>query len=438
MPEFPGVPWEQLEEDIHVVKENPIVTIEEKALNTWYPRFYLTNPARKWLHQLSDQGALCITDALAVKTREKIIYDIASDASQFQLFNSDGALIFDIDYQGRLKTDLTVRKANPYLTVEEISSATWYPRINILNPQRSWLIQLDDAGRFRLRDLTAAADRLVIDGDGKVSSIAMFAQDLLPDGDLTRSLGSSTSRWLLNGWNPDAHASRHEYGGADLIHNLDYLAIRGYTVIDSARQLQNIAKIIQDLLISKSNPVVTIENTASGTWYPRFEIKNPQRTWRLLGSGYTTGDSFLIYDATAAVSRFIIGYDTAAGAKQFRWLNSAGTEIMSIDTEGDLTITGKLTQGACPEFSKMSLNEIKSFLKKCVSKPEPRKDGNGRNICDICNKPFSEDGCTDPKHWNSHIETHYHRTQEEVMALMHLVLNLIERVEQLEHRIGVA
>jgi len=400
MPEFPGVPWEQLEEDIYVVKENPTVTIEEKALNTWYPRFYLTNPARKWLHQLSDQGALCITDALAAKTREKIIYDTASDASQFQLFNSDGALIFDIDYQGCLKTDLKVRKENPYLIVQETSSATWYPRINILNPQRSWLIQLDNAGRFRLRDLTAAADRLVIDENGNFSSIA------------SATISGSA--------------------------NVGSLQIAGTTVIDSARQLQNIAKIIQDLTLSKVNPIVTIQETASGTWYPRFEIKNPQRTWRLLGSGYTTGDSFYIYDATAAVSRFIIGYDTAANAKQFRWFNSGGTEIMSIDTEGDLTITGKLTQGACPEFSKMSLNEIKNFIKKCVSKPEPRKDGNGRNICDICNKPFSEDGCTDPKHWNNHIETHYHRTQEEVMALMHLVLNLIERVEQLEHRLGVA
>ena len=400
MPEFPGVPWEQLEEDIHVVKENPIVTIEEKALNTWYPRFYLTNPARKWLHQLSDQGALCITDALAVKTREKIIYDTASDASQFQLFNSDGALIFDIDYQGRLKTNLIVRKANPYLTVEEISSATWYPRINILNPQRSWLIQLDDAGRFRLRDLTAAADRLVIDENGNFSNIASATVSA------TANVGS--------------------------------LQIAGTTVIDSARQLQNIAKIIQDLTLSKANPIVTIQETASGTWYPRFDIKNPQRTWRLLVGGTATGDSFYIYDATAAVSRFVIGYDTGANAKQFRWLNSGGTEIMSIDTEGDLTIIGKLTQGACPEFSKMSLNEIKSFLKKCVSKPEPRKDGNGRDICDLCHKPFGEDGCTNPEHWNSHIEAHYHRTQEEVMALMHLVLNLIERVEQLEHRLGVA
>lgn len=372
---------------------------------------------------------------MAVKTRERIIYDLASDASQYQIFNSDGVVIFDIDYEGCLKTDLKVRKTNPSLIITETASATYYPRIDIINPQRSWRLQLDSTGRLRLRDLTAAADRLMIDGDGKVSSIAMFAQDLLPDGDLTRSLGSSTSRWLLNGWNPDAHASRHEYGGADLIRNLDYLAIRGYTIIDTARQLQNIAAIIQDVFQTKASPVFRMTETASGTSYPRLELYNPQRNWRIFNS---SDGSLNIYDVSAAVYRLRFFYSTTANSEQLRVVNSAGTTIMSIDYEGDVTIPGKLTQGACPEFSKMSLNEIKSFLQKCVSKPEPRKDGNGRDICDICNKPFSEDGCTNPEHWNNHVETHYHRTQEEVMALMHLVLNLIERVEQLEHKLGVA
>jgi len=40
---------------------------------------------------------------------------------------------------------------------------------------------------------------------------------------------------------PSAHASTHEYGGTDLVRNLDYLAIRGTTVIDSSRNLTNIA-----------------------------------------------------------------------------------------------------------------------------------------------------------------------------------------------------
>jgi hypothetical protein len=40
---------------------------------------------------------------------------------------------------------------------------------------------------------------------------------------------------------PSTHASTHEYGGTDLVRNLDYLAIRGTTVIDSSRNLTNIA-----------------------------------------------------------------------------------------------------------------------------------------------------------------------------------------------------
>ena len=46
------------------------------------------------------------------------------------------------------------------------------------------------------------------------------------------------------------HASRHEYGGVDLVRNLEYLAIAGTTVITSGRVLQNIASVAQTLLPS--------------------------------------------------------------------------------------------------------------------------------------------------------------------------------------------
>jgi len=47
---------------------------------------------------------------------------------------------------------------------------------------------------------------------------------------------------------PSAHASTHEYGGADLVRNLDYLAIRGTTVIDSSRNLVGLASVAQNLV----------------------------------------------------------------------------------------------------------------------------------------------------------------------------------------------
>jgi hypothetical protein len=47
---------------------------------------------------------------------------------------------------------------------------------------------------------------------------------------------------------PSAHASSHEYGGSDLVRNLDYLAIRGTTVIDSSRNLVGLASVAQSLV----------------------------------------------------------------------------------------------------------------------------------------------------------------------------------------------
>jgi hypothetical protein len=170
----------------------------------------------------------------------------------------------------------------------------------------------------------------VIDSSRNLVGLASVAQTLLPDADNTRALGSSTYRWsdvrtaLLNGWNPDSHASRHayggadavsldasqitsgrlslsrlptsatanrflvvrtanadptydqvdwntdiknkpstfppsahasthEYGGTDLVRNLDYLAIRGTTVITSGSVLQNIASVAQTLLPDTDN-----------------------------------------------------------------------------------------------------------------------------------------------------------------------------------------
>jgi len=77
-----------------------------------------------------------------------------------------------------------------------------------------------------------------------------------PDGSITDAKIYSLTRgkisdlWSSPFWNnipdkpstfpPSAHASSHEYGGADLVRNLDYLAIRGTTVIDSSRNLMNV------------------------------------------------------------------------------------------------------------------------------------------------------------------------------------------------------
>jgi hypothetical protein len=180
-------------------------------------------------------------------------------------------------------------------------------------------------------DLVTNLDYLAIRGTTVITiarilqNIASVAQTLLPFADNTYALGSSSYRWsdvrtvLLNGWNPDAHASRHasggadavsldasqitsgrlslsrlptsatanrvllvrtanadptydqvdwntdiknipstfppsahasthEYGGTDLVRNLDYLAIRGTTVINSSRNLVGINVVAQNLV----------------------------------------------------------------------------------------------------------------------------------------------------------------------------------------------
>jgi hypothetical protein len=287
-----------------------------------------------------------------------------------------------------LEEDVTVKKSDPTLTLENTKSASAYPQLNLKNPQRNWQLKNSDVGELMVFDALANASRLIIDADGKLSSIASIAQDLLPDGSLTRSLGTATLKWLLNGWNPDAHAGRHEYGGADQVRNLDYLAIRGTTVIDSDRIFKEITKIQQGTLV--------FEWAQSGVWYPRFDIQNLDKSWRILVAP-SPGDLYLIDNSTGVV-RTIVRYNTAADSDQFEWRNSGGSVIMWIDYEGDLTITGKLTQSGCPEFSKMTLDEIKHFIMQCRDKE-------------------------------------YHKTQEEVMALMHLVLNLIDRVEKLEAKL---
>jgi hypothetical protein len=50
--------------------------------------------------------------------------------------------------------------------------------------------------------------------------------------------GDLTLSGNLNGFDPDAHASRHEYGGSDLVANLDHLTIAGIAVLDSNRKVQ--------------------------------------------------------------------------------------------------------------------------------------------------------------------------------------------------------
>jgi len=66
--------------------------------------------------------------------------------------------------------------------------------------------------------------------------------------DQTKKLGK---RSISAGIPP--HASTHEYGGSDLVRNLDYLAIRGNTVISSDRRIVGITSLSQHLNPDQDN-----------------------------------------------------------------------------------------------------------------------------------------------------------------------------------------
>ena len=386
-------------------------------------------------------------DPITKLTGKISVEQLASHASTHEYGGDDPVRNLDylairnekfIDENRKVVKDFHILKSNPQVTIEETEAETNYPQIDIKNPQRTWRIINSLAGHLQFYDVIADQLRHVmlydttsgspqfiwynsegtelmrIDREGKASisgglqvagydiitsdrklkNISSIVQTLLPDADNTYDLGSSTSRWR------DLQLGRNAYIGGDIFQ-------------------------------TKTYPAVVLQETASATYYPRIDLLNPQRRWRILND---SAGNFRLIDATTGYSREISYYATAADSIQKRWYNSSGIEIMRIDYEGDLTITGKLTQGACPEFSKMSLEEIKNFLAKCRDKPEPLKDENGRFVCDICGKSFG-DGCNNPDHYNQFIENHFHKTQEEVMALIHLVLNLAERVEYLMSKI---
>jgi len=227
-----------------------------------------------------------------------------------------------------------------------------------------------------------------------------------------------------------------DWGGHG-IDNLGFLnsssyRVGGTEVIDSARNLVGLNIIAQNLIQKKTYPEITIEETKAGTFWPQIFLKDPQRRWRI----FLDGDGNLCisnYVNTTAYARYKALYSTATDSEQFEWYTSDGVKIMSIDYEGDLWIFGKLTERGCPEFKKMSFDELLDFIKRCVDKPEPPRDEKGRDLCEICGKPLDECGVIE--HRRRHIEKYYHRTQEEVMALMHIVLNLCKRVEALERRL---
>jgi hypothetical protein len=104
----------------------------------------------------------------------------------------------------------------------------------------------------------AVTQNLGVVGYGDLGSLRIGGTEVITSGrtlqnvSLLRSLVSDF--WSSPFWSnipdkpssfpPSAHASSHEYGGSDLVCNLDYLAIRGTEVIDGNVNIKNVKSII--------------------------------------------------------------------------------------------------------------------------------------------------------------------------------------------------
>jgi hypothetical protein len=103
----------------------------------------------------------------------------------------------------------------------------------------------------------AVTQNLGVVGYGDLGSLRIGGTEVITSGrtlqnvSLLRSLVSDF--WSSPFWSnipdkpssfpPSAHASSHEYGGSDLVRNLDYLAIRGTEVIDGNVNIKNVKSI---------------------------------------------------------------------------------------------------------------------------------------------------------------------------------------------------
>jgi hypothetical protein len=65
-------------------------------------------------------------------------------------------------------SNLHIKTTYPVAVIEETAAATWYPRLYLKNPQRTYLLQGSSDGRFIIWDDTAGATRLGIDSGGAV------------------------------------------------------------------------------------------------------------------------------------------------------------------------------------------------------------------------------------------------------------------------------
>jgi len=224
-----------------------------------------------------------------------------------------------------VENTLTTRTVSPQLRVEGRYDTT-YATMN-----------LDAATGYMsgLRFLEDGVGKAYMFYDPAKPAFVFYYKDVLPEADNARRLGSSTYRWanihtvLLNDWNPNAHASRHEPGGADAL--TGFVNKAGDTMTGS-------------LTVQATAPQIVIDGVPNAT-YGMLDIKGASgylaevRFWHAgvfqcyLGY-HPTLDSLALY-----AKDFLPLPDNvrSLGSASYRWSNLYAVTT----TIGDLILEGK-------------------------------------------------------------------------------------------------
>jgi len=162
------------------------------------------------------------------------------------------------------------------------SSYRWYERRKRLNGWNPDHCQDTNTDPVRNLDYLAIRGTTVITSGRILQNIASVGQSLYPSADATYLLGSSSYRWYgvnavnvnttyLNGWDPNAHASRHLSGGADAITGWispSHIGPRSDSDADTIFRTRNIADTLNlDHRFRPSTDNWGLLGTESYRWY---------------------------------------------------------------------------------------------------------------------------------------------------------------------------
>jgi hypothetical protein len=212
-------------------------------------------------------------------------------------------------------------------------------------------------------------------------------------------------------------------GGRALVHDSNNKLTINYAG-DFSGGINLGSKIVSNITVEKTSPVLKLVETATDTWYPRITLENPNRSWLI----YQNPEGELqFYDKTGGYYRYLLGLGTTA---PHIWYSKTGYMRMYLTDAGDLYIDGTYNTFS-PEIPK-SVKKLKRLIKAILEKPHPDKDSKGRSLCPVC-KSLVQD-C--PSQHREEFEKKYGKDIGlTTLATAKLTLTLLDYIEKLERKI---